>query len=153
MTEYRKQAAFIRRLVSYDTSGEGALLLERLQQAQKNERCIFSACVLVALLACFGLAGLGYSAVLLPQFFHNSTHVLIRLFGALGLGSGLCFVFFVGLWRWYRGGVNRVHEECRKLVTRMLEAHFGAAPLDYAVELKVLKVPEEFGDAGLRKAS
>jgi len=153
MTEYRKQAAFIRRLVSYDTSGEGARLLERLQQAQKNERCIFSACVLVALLACFGLAGLGYSAVLLPQFFDSSTHVLIRLFGSLGLGSGLCLVFFVGLWRWYRAGVNRVHEECRKLVTRMLEARFGAAPLDYAVELKVLKAPEEFGDTGLRKAS
>jgi hypothetical protein len=122
MTEYSKQSAFLKQLMELDQSAETRLLRDRLQTAERNERCVLSACGLVAIIALFGLAGLGYSAVLLRQFFDSQTHVLIRIFGALGLGAGLCLLFWVGLWFYYRGAVNRVREECRRQVTRMLEA-------------------------------
>jgi hypothetical protein len=145
MTEHRKQAAFLKALLSFDDSTEHQALRDRLAQAESNERCILGACWLVGLIALFGLAGLGYSAVLLDQFFDGSTHVLIRIFGALGLGSGLCLLFFLGLWFWYRTAVNRIHEECRRVVTRMLERKLRITPGPLSptrvetLDLKVLK--------------
>ena len=65
---------------------------------------------------------MGYSAVLLPQFFDNATHVVVQFFSALGLGSMMCLTVFLGLWFWYRGNVNRIHEECRRVITAMLES-------------------------------
>jgi hypothetical protein len=121
MTEYRKQTAFLKELMDLDESAENRLLRDRLRIAERNERCVLGACGLVAIIALFGLAGLGYSAVLLRQFFDGHTHVLIKFFGALGLGAGLCLIFWLGLWFYYRCAVNRVHEECRRQVTRMLE--------------------------------
>lgn len=125
MTEYRRQVAFLKTLLSYgDTEGH-RILQDRLAQAEKNERCLLCACRLVGLIGSLGLLGLGYSAVLLPEFFHRSSHVLIQLFSALGLGSAMCLLFFIGLWFYYRGIVNRIHDECRRTVTRMLESRMS----------------------------
>jgi len=121
MSEYRKQAAFLRNRLAYSDSEEHTQLQERLAQAERNERCILCACRLVGLIAGFGLAGLGYSAVLLPEFFHSSSHFLVQFFSALGLGSCMCLTVFIGLWLYYRSFVNRIHEECRRLITKMLE--------------------------------
>lgn len=126
MSEYRKQTAFLRSLLRYEDSAENRLLAERLSAAERNERCLLGACRLVAVIALFGLAGLGYSAVLLPQFFDNATHVVVQFFSALGLGSVMCLCFFGGLWFWYRGTVNRIHEECRRVITAMLESRLIA---------------------------
>ena len=124
MSEYRKQAAFLKALMMYEENTEHHFLVERLGHAEKNEHCILCACRLVGLIAMVGLAGLGYSAVLLPEFFDHSPHVVIGFFSALGLGSLLCLVAFVGLWLWYRRALNRVHDECRRAVTRMLDCRF-----------------------------
>ncbi len=109
-------------LVMYEDNPAHRSLCERLATAERNERCLLCACRLVGLVALLGLAGIGYSAVLLPEFFDNATHVIIRFFSALGLGSTLCFTAFLGLWFWYRTGTNRIHEECRRAITTMLEA-------------------------------
>jgi hypothetical protein len=107
--------------MAYDDSTESRVLRERLAQAERNEGCLLGACWLVAAVALVGLSGLGYSAVLLPQFFDNATHVLVRFFSALSLGSALCLSLFAGLWLWYRGAANRIHEECRRAVMRVME--------------------------------
>jgi len=122
MTEYRRQVAFLKTLLWYSDADEHRHLHERLAQAEKNEHCLLCACRLVGLIGALGVLGLGYSAVLLPEFFHRSSHVLIQFFSALGLGSAMCLLVFVGLWFYYRGTVNRIHEECRRIVTRMLES-------------------------------
>ena len=108
----------------YEDNAEHRLLCERLAAAEKNERCLLCACRLVGVIALLGLAGIGYSAVLLPQFFDNATHVIIRFFTALGLGSSLCFTCFLGLWFWYRSTTNRIHDECRRAISAMLEARW-----------------------------
>ena len=122
MSEHKKQAAFLKSLMSYEDTAENRALFERLTTAERNERCLLCACRLVAVIALFGAAGIGYSAVLLPQFFDNATHVVVQFFSALGLGSLMCLTVFLGLWFWYRGTVNRIHDECRRVITSMLES-------------------------------
>jgi hypothetical protein len=121
MSEHRKQSEFLKKLVLHDDSSANRSLCERLAAAERNERCLLLACRLVGLIALVALAGIGYSAVLLPEFFDNATHVVLRFFSALGLGSALCFVVFLGLWFWYRGHTDRIHDECRRVITAMLE--------------------------------
>jgi hypothetical protein len=121
MSEYRKQSEFLKKLVMHEDTPAHRALCERLAAAERNERCLLLACRLVGLIAAVALAGIGYSAVLLPQFFDNSTHVILRFFSALSLGSALCFVVFLGLWFWYRSQTNRIHDECRCIISCMWE--------------------------------
>jgi len=124
MSEYRKQAAFLKTLIAYADTPEHRGMAERLCHAEKNERCLLCACRLVGLIALLGLAGLGYSAVLLPEFFDHATHIVIQVFSAVGLGSLLCLVVFLGLWLWYRSALNRIHDEYRRIITKTLETRF-----------------------------
>jgi hypothetical protein len=125
MSEYQRQAAFLKALMVYQDTAEHRLLEERLSSAERNEQCLSTSCRLVAIIALLGFSGLGYSAVLLPEFFNNSTHFLVQFFSALGLGSMMCLAVFLGFWLWFRGVVNRIHEECRKSITEMMESRFG----------------------------
>jgi hypothetical protein len=122
MSEHRKQAEFLKKLVLLEENPAHRTLCERLAAAEKNERCLMLACRLVLLVAGVALGGIGYSAVLLPQFFDNATHIVLRFFSALSLGSALCFLVFLGLWFWYRASTNRIHDEFRKAITAMVEA-------------------------------
>ena len=122
MSEYQKQAAFLKRLVMFDDTPENRVLCDRLSHAERSEKCLQCACRLVGLIALLGLAGLGYASVLLPQFFDNSTHFIIRLCSAVGLGSTLCFTVFLALWYSYRRTANRIHSECRLAISKMLAA-------------------------------
>jgi hypothetical protein len=164
MSEHRKQSEFLKKLVMHDDSPANRSVCERLAAAERNERCLLLACRLVGLIAAVALAGIGYSAVLLPEFFDNATHVILRFFSALGLGSALCFVVFLGLWFWYRSHTNRIHDECRRVIAAMLEARLKTTPTTfYPVladdpNLRITTVgdagsPSEAALDGLRKAS
>jgi hypothetical protein len=126
MSEYRKQTAFLKALLRYEDSAECRDLSERLLASEKNERCLLCACRLVAVVALLGFAGIGYSAVLLPQFFDNATHVVVQFFSALGLGSLMCLSVFLSIWYWYRRSMNQIHQECRNVIQNMLEARLAA---------------------------
>ena len=121
MSEYRKQAAFLKAMMTFEEGADDCELRERLSHAERNERCLLCSCRLVALIALLGFAGLGYSAVLLPEFFDQTTHAIIHICTALCLGSLFCLVVFLGLWFWYRSLVNRIHEDCRRLVITTFE--------------------------------
>jgi len=148
MSEYRKQAAFLKTLMALcEDSPHQRALCSRLASAETSERCLLCACRLVGMIALLAMAGVGYSAVLLPEFFDNTTHVVIRFFTALGLGSALCFAVFLGLWFWYRSAANRVHQECRKVILSTLMPQTKATlshvhPILLAdIELKVTPLP------------
>ena len=125
MSEYRRQSAFLKTLLEHDASAEARALVEQLRLAERTERCLFSACGSVALIGVAGVFGLGYAAVLLPRFFHDSSHFLIQLCSALCLGSLICLVAFAAAWLWYRAVANRIRETGRELVRRMMEARFS----------------------------
>jgi len=122
MSDHRKQSCFLKRLLDFDQSAGAQELQERLQVAERNEDCLFSACRLVIIVGMLGVSGLAYSAVLHPGFFDNSSHFLIQICGAVGLGSLLCLIIFSGLWLGYRSVANRVREECRQAIFTVLEA-------------------------------
>lgn len=124
MSEHQKQSNFLKTLLAYDDSEEPQRLQARIDGAEKDQRCIGCACRLVALVTLLALAGLGYSAVLLPEFFSNSRSFLVQFFSALGLGSILCLFAFLTLWCWYRAIVNKLHDECRSLISSLLRSRF-----------------------------
>lgn len=124
MSEYRKQAAFLRKLVMQEDTPENRALCERMAHVEHCERCTQCACRLVGLIALLGLAGLGYASVLLPGFFDNSTHFIVRLCSALGLGSAVCFAAFLVLWFSYRRTANHLHAQCRVIIARIWAKQF-----------------------------
>src|SRR3989475_7712037 len=133
MSKRRQQVAFLRALVLHGNTEERARLQERMIRAERDEQCAWRALWLVTLLAVFSCCGICYSAVLLPQFFYNSSNVAVRVFCGLGLASLICAVAFLGFWFWCRAVLNRIQEECRRFIMATLEpgsrtarAHFRA---------------------------
>src|SRR5688572_23728300 len=101
MTERQRQIAFLKSLLK-DNSEECNRLRERINKAEHDEKCIRRALFLMVIVGVFSIVGLGYSAVLLPEFFDNATPFLVKIFCALGLGSLLCMIIFGTCWLWYR---------------------------------------------------
>lgn len=163
MSEYRKQAAFLRKLVMHEDTPENRALCERMAHVEHCERCTQCACRLVGLIALLGLAGLGYASVLLPEFFDGSTHFIVRLCSALGLGSTVCFAAFLVLWFSYRRSANHLHAQCRVIIAKIWARQYPASPNpapivhdDAAVRVERLRNPavlEELSQADLRKAA
>lgn len=121
MSERKKQTEFLKGLLGFAGSSARQELHERIIKAEHDEKCVRSALILVGLVGLFSVSGLGYSAVLLPEFFDSSTPLLVKLFCALGLGSVICIMVFLGCWLWYRSIANRLHDECRQRVMESLE--------------------------------
>jgi hypothetical protein len=68
------------------------------------------------------LAGLGYITILdkdLPNSFYE---VVFRIFCEILIASLVCLAGLAGLFTIYRGKSNRLLEECRQLVRRLLES-------------------------------
>jgi hypothetical protein len=129
MSEHQKETAFLRRCIRYDESAAGRQLDGRIVQVQRDERCLRRASWLMALVAALATAGIGYGTVLLDDFpFHLSvffTQFAIKIFCAVGAGSLVCLLAFAGVGFVYRRELNRRREECRRLVTGLLESHLG----------------------------
>jgi len=123
MSKRQKNTAFLKTLIRQGHDGDVcAELQERIKRAERDEQCAWRAFWLVCVLAVFSALGICYSAVLLPEFFHNSSHVIVRSFFGLGMASLFCAVAFLGFWFWCRAVLNRVQEDCRRFVVAMLDS-------------------------------
>jgi len=120
MTERERQTQFLNTLLKDETE-QSKRLKDRILQAQHNEYCIRRALILMVLVGIFSIVGLGYSAVLLPQFFDNATPLLVKIFCALGLGSLICMLIFGTCWLWYRKASNEINEDCRHHIMEELK--------------------------------
>jgi hypothetical protein len=129
MSKRQQQTAFLKALVLHGNTQERAQLQERMIRAERDEQCAWRALWLVTLLAVFSCCGISYTAVLIPQFFHNSSHVAVKIFFGLGLASLICAVTFLGFWFWCRAVLNRIQEECRRFIMATLEPGIRAARL------------------------
>src|SRR3954468_117681 len=116
MSEREKQTRFLKDLIAAEDSEQCRDLQARLSKAEQDEKCIRSAVRLILLLAGLSIAGLGYSAVFVPQFFHSSTPWVVKFFTALVLASLICLAGFSGFYLWYRAICNRLCQECRNLI-------------------------------------
>lgn len=122
MSERQKQISFLKVLIRCEDSDKCRDLQERIKRAEQDEKCIRRMLLLVITVELLSLAGLGYSAVFHPNFFAATTPFLVRLFSALGLGSLVCLVAFLGYWIWHRSMLNDLNEECRRAVLATLDS-------------------------------
>jgi hypothetical protein len=131
MTEHQRETAFLRQCILYDDTDEHLKLEESITQLQRNERCVQRAVWLMALLVALAMAGLGYSAVCLADYPQDMTQLMTqfisKVFCALGLGSLICLLAFLGLGVVHRNQLDQRREECRRLATRLMEARLGQA--------------------------
>jgi len=128
MTERDRQTDFLMRLMVFTDSRAQPDLQARIQQAQHDESCIRFALILVSFIGGFALCGLGYCSVLHPEFFDSTAPTLVKIFCAIGLGSLICLLVFLGCWLWYRKASNRVYGECRRLVIEGINARLKSLP-------------------------
>jgi hypothetical protein len=128
-SEHEKETAFLRCCIRYDESALGRHLDERIAQVQRDEQCLRRASWLMALVGALAVAGLGYAAILLDDFPSRmsvfSGQFVIKILCTLGIGSLICLLAFTGLGLVYRRELNLRREECRRLVTLLLELHLG----------------------------
>jgi hypothetical protein len=124
MSKRKQQTAFLKALVLHGNMEEQERLQQRMIRAERDEQCAWRALGLVAVLALFSGFGICYSAVLIPHFFHNSSHVAVKVFCGLGLASLICAVAFLVFWVCCRAALNHIQEECRRSIMATLEPSY-----------------------------
>ncbi len=129
MSEHQKQTAFLRQCLIYHDTAERHKLEERITRIQRDERCVRRAIWLMAVLAALAMGSLCYAAVFMADYPLNVsqfvTRLVIKALCALGIGSLICLLSFVGLGVVYRRELDQRREECRQVATRLMESRLG----------------------------
>src|SRR2546426_11501730 len=118
ISDDRSDIAFLRQCLRYDESAERMRLEEKIKQIQLDECCVLKGVSLMALLIVLAMAGLWCAEDISEENFR----LVVKVFGALGLGALISLLGFVGLWFCYRQELCRRREECRRLVMKVLES-------------------------------
>ena len=124
-SEHNKETAFLRHCIRYDDSAKRHRLEDAITRIQRDESCLRRAMWLMALLGALAVAGLGYGVVFVENVFYNTSQLIIAIIGAVGVGSLFCLMVFVVLGIAYRYNLDQQREECRQLVTRLLDSRLG----------------------------
>jgi formate hydrogenlyase subunit 3/multisubunit Na+/H+ antiporter MnhD subunit len=126
MNEHQRQTAFLRQCIRYDDTPEHHKLEERITELQRDEVCVRRAIWLMVLFAALAMAGLCYAAVFLADYPLNLSQfiaqLIIKILCALGVGSLICLVAFLGLGAIYRKELDQRREECRRLAIKLIES-------------------------------
>jgi hypothetical protein len=114
--------------------------------------CVRRALWLMAILTALVVAGLGYGVILVDSFPDNMSQFFINIVCSFLLGSLISILGFIGLGMVYRNKLNQRREECRQLVTKLLESRLGkpvSTPLrDNRVgEDRTVRVANEVNDS------
>ena len=122
--EHARQMAFLQTLILLAEPAEGQRLIERLEKAAREERCIRHAIYWVILIAALSFSILCYAAVLLPEFFARASSTALVFSGGC-VGSLISLMVFLVFWFWYRQASHPLHEECRRFVVRVMETRLA----------------------------
>ena len=122
MSEHQKETAFLQRCLGCDDSAEHQALDQRITQLQRDERCVRRAGWLMTVLMALAVTALGYAAILMENFPHDTSHLVIKIAATMGLTSLICLVAFAGLRMIYRLKLDQRREEGRQLVTKLFES-------------------------------
>jgi hypothetical protein len=130
--EYQEETTFLRHVIAYDDTSERRQIDERITQAQRDERCVRRAVLVMVWLAALAAAGLMYAAVFFPhhpldpwRFF---SHFIVKFLCAVGLAALACGLSFVALGILYRKRLDERHEECRRFAASVIESRLGRPP-------------------------
>ena len=125
MSEHQKDTEFLRRIIVYDDAEEHHELEKKIAQVQRDERCVQRAALAAVLFTLAAMVGLAYTAIFQENFPYNQSQLVVTVLCDLGLASLICLVAFAVLLMVYRNRLNRLRDECRHLVTRLVEFHVG----------------------------
>jgi hypothetical protein len=114
MTRREKQLEFLRELMQSHDCEQSRHLQEQLTKVQHDQACVRSALILSIGLGLAASVGLGYSAVLAPEFSHQNT--VVWIFSILLVASGISLLGFIGFWLYCRAACDEVFEECRRVI-------------------------------------
>jgi hypothetical protein len=135
MSDHQSETAFLRRCILYDESA-GRLELEKtIIRIERDERRVGRAVLLTAMLTALAVAGLGYGAMLGDNFPYNTPQFIITMICVLGTGSLISLMIFVVLGMIYRRNLDQRREECRQLVSRLLESRSRIARVEVGAEI------------------
>ena len=125
MSEHQIETAFLKQVILYDDSDQRRKLEKSMAQVQHDARCVRRMAWVLALFLMLALAGIGYGASLHKNYPYNGAELTFRILCELVLASLICLAALAGLLTVYRRRLNRLRDECRQLVTRLLEARLG----------------------------
>jgi hypothetical protein len=123
MGEHQKETAFLKRIILYDDSDECRKLEERIAQVQHDARSVQRVASVTALFPLLAVVGVAYRMVFGESFPYPEVERVLWFLCELGLASLVCLAGLGGLLMAYRKKLNRLRNECRQLVIRLLESH------------------------------
>jgi hypothetical protein len=110
MSKRKEETSFLRQLMQAHHCDQCQQLQSRINKVERDEGCIRSALLLALALVVVSVAGLGYSAVLIPEFFDNSTPFAVQAFTVLFIASTISLLGFICVWWWYRRLCNTLYQ-------------------------------------------
>jgi hypothetical protein len=125
MRDHHQQTEFLKQCLRYDESARCQQLAQEITQLQRDERCVQRAAWLMAVLTGLASVGLAYPAILLANFPYSAPQSFVKPVCSLGMASVISLVAFVVLQMVYRKKLDRRREECRRMVSRLLESRLG----------------------------
>lgn len=125
MSEHQKDTAFLRRIILYDDTNEQFELQKRITQLQRDENCVRRMMSMLLVVAALGIAALAYGAVLEEDFSYREFRFVIRILFDLGAASLICLLALAGLLVIYRMRMNKLREQCRRLIASLMASHLG----------------------------
>ena len=130
--------SFLRRLMLDDSTDERRELEEKIIRSERRECCAHRAMWWMGILTAVALASLGYSGIVLDDFPPQLSSATIRIFSALGLAAMVSLLAFFAFWIFCRHELNEQREQCRRLVTRIVESRLGKAADTSSAEMSKL---------------
>ena len=124
MTEYERNTDFLRRMILFAHPEEHRKLEADISQVRRKQQCVERAVQLMILLALISVAAFGCGLVIEEDFLRTSRFITTLICG-LGLASPVCLATFLVLLVNYRRELNRSLEECRQLITKVMEYRLG----------------------------
>lgn len=127
-----KEVAFLKRFLADQGGAESLRLQERLTSADCQSKRILRALLWFGLLFVLSLVVLSYCAVLLPEPFPYRLHIGIKGVILLCLVSVFSAVELLGELVWQRIVMNRLHQECRRVIPSLLGPELKAPQTESA---------------------
>jgi hypothetical protein len=125
MSEHQKETAFLRNVIAFDDSGERHKLEQKIGEAQRDERCVKRTAWLMAFLGGLGLAGLAYGTLFAERFPYGDSWLAFKISCTVGLAALISLVMLACFLIGCRQKLNRLREECRRLIMKVLESRLG----------------------------
>ena len=111
--------------MAFDDTNACSELEERIVQIQRDERCVKRAARVMTLVAALAAVGFAYGVVFQDRSSYGKFLFVLKIFFEVGVASLISLAFFAGLLMEYRKKLNRLREECRQLVTKLLDSRLG----------------------------